>query len=126
MSQLKQVYRCNVCGHIIEILNPGAGQLVCCGQPMELLVEKTQDEGMEKHVPVIEKTTSGYKVKIGSVPHPMEAAHYIQWIELILDGVVLRKHLNPGEVPEAEFCVCVEVKSISACEYCNVHGLWKS
>lgn len=126
MSQLKQVYRCNVCGHIIEILNPGAGQLVCCGQPMELLVEKTQDEGMEKHVPVIEKTTSGYKVKIGSVPHPMEATHYIQWIELILDGVVLRKHLNPGEMPEVEFCVCVEVKSISACEYCNVHGLWKS
>jgi superoxide reductase len=126
MSQLKQVYRCNVCGHIIEIVNPGAGQLVCCGQPMELLVEKTQDEGSEKHVPIIEKTTNGYKIKVGSVPHPMEAAHYIQWIELILDGVILRKHLNPGEMPEAEFCVSVDTKSVSAREYCNVHGLWKS
>ncbi len=126
MSQLKQVYRCNVCGHIIEIVNPGAGQLVCCGQPMELLSEKIQDEGMEKHVPIIEKTTSGYKVKIGSIPHPMEAVHYIQWIELILDGVILRKHLNPGEAPEAEFCVSVEVQSVSAREYCNMHGLWKS
>lgn len=126
MSQLKQVYRCNVCGHIIEIVNPGAGQLVCCGQPMELLSEKIQDEGMEKHVPIIEKTTSGYKVKIGSIPHPMEAVHYIQWIELILDGVILRKHLNPGEAPEAEFCVSVKVQSVSAREYCNMHGLWKS
>jgi len=126
MSQLKQVYRCNVCGHIIEIVNPGAGQLVCCGQPMELLVEKIKDEGSEKHVPIIEKTTNGYKIKVGSVPHPMEAAHYIQWIELILDGVVLRKHLNPGEMPEVEFCVSVDAKSVSAREYCNVHGLWKS
>ena len=124
MSQLKQVYRCNVCGHIIEILNPGAGQLVCCGQPMELLVEKTQDEGMEKHVPVIEKTVNGFKVKVGSIPHPMEATHYIQWIELIADGIILRKHLNPGEESEAEFCLKAE--KVEAREYCNIHGLWKS
>ena len=124
MSQLKQVYRCNVCGHIIEIVNTGAGQLVCCGQPMELLTEKTQEEGMEKHIPVIEKTVNGYKVKVGSVSHPMETEHYIQWIELIADGIILRKHLNPGEAPEAEFCVKAEI--VMAREYCNLHGLWKS
>ena len=124
MSQLKQVYRCNVCGHIIEIINSGAGQLVCCGQPMELLVEKTQDEGLEKHVPVIEKTVNGFKVKVGSIPHPMEATHYIQWIELIAGGVILRKHLNPGEAPETEFCLKAE--KVEAREYCNIHGLWKS
>ena len=124
MSQLKQVYKCNVCGHIIEILNPGAGQLVCCGQPMELLSEKTTDEGLEKHVPVIEKTENGFKIKVGSIPHPMEAAHYIQWIELIADGIILQKHLNPGEAPEAEFCLKAE--KVEAREYCNIHGLWKS
>jgi len=124
MSQLKQVYKCNICGHIIEILNPGVGQLVCCGQPMELLTEKTQEEGMEKHIPVIEKTVNGYKVKVGSVSHPMETEHYIQWIELIADGIILRKHLNPGEAPEAEFCVKAEI--VMAREYCNLHGLWKS
>jgi len=124
MSQLKQIYKCNVCGHIIEIINSGAGQLVCCGQPMELLVEKTQDEGLEKHVPVIEKTVNGFKVKVGSIPHPMEATHYIQWIELIADGIILRKHFNPGEESEAEFCLKAE--KVEAREYCNIHGLWKS
>ena len=124
MSQLKQVYKCNVCGHIIEILNPGAGQLVCCGQSMELLSEKITDEGLEKHVPVIEKIKNGFKVKVGSIPHPMEATHYIQWIELIADGVVLRKHLDPGKAPEAEFCI--QAETVVAREYCNIHGLWKS
>jgi superoxide reductase len=123
MTQKLQVYRCNICGNIVEVLRAGAGTLVCCGQPMELLQEKSQDAGMEKHVPVIEKTANGFKVKVGSVPHPMEEAHSIQWIELLADGHSFKKFLKPGEKPEAEFCV--GAKEVSAREYCNLHGLWK-
>ncbi len=118
-----EVYKCNVCGNIVEVLFVGGGELVCCGQPMELLTEKTADIGKEKHVPVIEKTKSGVKVKIGSIPHPMEEKHYIQWIELIADGEIYRKFLKLGEAPEAEFCI--KAKKISAREYCNLHGLWE-
>jgi len=124
MAELKQIYRCNICGNIVEVLHAGAGQLVCCGQPMELLKEKTEDIGLEKHVPVIEKTESGVKVKVGSTPHPMEEKHYIEWIEIIADGRVYRKFLKPGMKPEAEFDVKAE--KIEAREYCNIHGLWKS
>jgi len=124
MIQLKQIYKCNICGNIIEVLHVGGGQLVCCGQPMELLEEKTEDVGKEKHVPVIEKTKNGIKVKIGSVPHPMEETHYIEWIEIIANDRVYRKFLNPGGKPEAEFEV--EADKIEAREYCNLHGLWKA
>ena len=124
MTELKQVYRCNICGNIVEVLHTGVGTLVCCGQPMELLVEKTGDVGLEKHVPVIEKTETGYLVKVGSIPHPMEENHYIEWIELIADGKYCRKILKPGEKPEAFFEVKAE--KVSAREYCNIHGLWKS
>jgi superoxide reductase len=124
MTQRKEIYKCNVCGNIVEVLHAGVGELVCCGQPMELLVEKKQDVGNEKHVPVIEKTPGGVKVKVGSIPHPMEEKHYIEWIELHADGIVYRKFLKPGEKPEAEFCVTAE--TLSAREYCNIHGLWKS
>ena len=124
MIELKQVYRCNVCGNIVEVLHAGGGQLVCCGQPMELLEEKKEDEGLEKHVPVIEKTNSGVKVKVGSVPHPMEEAHHIEWIEVISEGKIYRKFLKPGDKPEAEFEINPD--NIEAREYCNVHGLWKS
>ncbi len=124
MTVQKQVYKCNICGNIVEVLHAGAGELVCCGQPMELLKEKTEDIGQEKHVPVIEKTEEGIKVKVGSVPHPMEEKHYIEWIEVIADGRVYRKFLNPGEVPEALFQIKAE--NIEAREYCNIHGLWKS
>lgn len=124
MTEQNQLYKCNICGNIVEILHAGVGGLVCCGQPMELLKEKTEDEGQEKHVPVIEKTDSGIKVKVGSIPHPMEDNHHIEWIEVISDGKVYRKFLKPGEQPEAEF----EIKSgnVQAREYCNVHGLWKA
>ena len=124
MTQRLQVYKCEVCGNIVEILHEGAGELVCCGRPMKLQVEKTEDQGKEKHVPVIEKTKNGILVKVGSVPHPMEEKHYIEWIEVIADGKAYRKFLNPGEKPEAEF----EIKAdkITAREYCNVHGLWKA
>lgn len=124
MTERKQIYKCNVCGNVVEVLHPGKGQLVCCGQPMELLKEKTEDVGLEKHVPVIEKTDKGIKVKVGSVPHPMEEKHHIEWIEVIADGNAYRKFLKPGDAPEAEFEIKAE--KIGAREYCNIHGLWKS
>ncbi len=124
MTEIKQIYKCNICGHLIEVLHAGAGQLVCCGQPMELLKEKIEDEGLEKHVPVIEKTEQGIKVKVGSIPHPMEEKHYIEWIELIADGRAYRKFLKPGQPAEAEFCL--KADKIKAREHCNIHGLWQS
>ncbi len=123
MTEKKQIYKCDICGNIIEVLHEGKGQLVCCGEPMNLLTKKEKDEGLEKHVPVIEETESGVKVKVGSVEHPMEEAHYIEWIEVVVDGKYCRKFLNPGDKPEAEFNIRGE--KISAREYCNVHGLWK-
>lgn len=123
MTQLNQVYRCNVCGNITEVLQAGQGQLVCCGENMELLKPKTQDEGKEKHVPVIEKTENGIKVKIGETPHPMEESHFIQWVEVISNGKSYRKHLKPNQSPEAEFCLkSEEIETVR--EYCNVHGFW--
>ena len=123
MAEKLEVYKCAVCGNIVEVLHGGAGELVCCGKPMEKLVAKTADEGREKHVPVIEKTEDGVKVKVGSVPHPMEDNHYIEWIEVIADGKAYRQFLNPGDVPEAEFAV--EAAQISAREHCNKHGMWE-
>jgi len=118
-----QVYRCNECGTIVEILMAGQAPVVHCGEPMELLEEQTAPAAENKHVPVIEKTDGGYKVKVGSTPHPMTDAHYIVWIDLIADGRVCRRFLKPGDAPEATFCV--EAKEVSAREYCNLHGLWK-
>jgi superoxide reductase len=123
MTVQKQVYRCKICGNIVEVMHAGVGELVCCGQPMELLSGKREDVGQEKHVPVIEKTASGIKVKVGSVPHPMEEKHYIEWIEVIADGRTCVKFLKPGDKPEAEFNI--KADKIVAREYCNVHGLWK-
>ena len=124
MTQLKQIYKCNVCGNIVEVLHAGMGELVCCGQPMELQEEKNQDEGLEKHVPVIEKTDKGILVKVGSTAHPMEEGHYIEWIEIIVDGRNYRRFLKPGDKPEVEFKV--ESENVQARAYCNIHGLWKS
>lgn len=124
MTELMQIYKCNICGNIVEMVHAGAGQLVCCGQPMQLQKENTVDASKEKHVPVIEKTAKGIKVKVGSIPHPMEEKHYIEWIEAIADGRVYKKFLKPGDKPEAEFELN-EIKSrITAREYCNLHGLW--
>ena len=119
-----EVYKCEVCGNIIEVLHVGGGELVCCGQPMKLMVENTVDAAKEKHVPVIEKTANGVLVKIGAVPHPMEEKHYIEWIEVIADGKAYRSFLKPGDKPEAEFCLTAE--KIEAREYCNLHELWKA
>lgn len=123
MTVQKQIYKCAICGNITEVLHAGVGDLVCCGQPMMLMAEKTKDEGMEKHVPVIEKTASGIKVKVGSVPHPMEDSHYIEWIEITAGGKTCKKFLKPGDKPEAEFDVNID--GVVAREYCNVHGTWK-
>ncbi len=123
-TQRLQVYRCNVCGNIVEVLHAGGGQLVCCDKPMELLTANTTDAAQEKHVPVIEKTAGGVKVTVGSVAHPMEEKHYIEWIELIVDGQAYHQFLNPGDAPEAFFPV--EGKELTAQEYCNLHGLWKA
>jgi len=124
MASRMEVYKCEKCGNIVEVLHGGAGALVCCGEPMKLFEEKTADSTVEKHVPVIEKIDGGYLVKVGSVPHPMEAQHYIEWIELISGNAVFRKYLRPGGPPEAAFMVG-ELDEVAPREYCNVHGLWK-
>ncbi|MCD4739809.1 desulfoferrodoxin [archaeon] len=124
MTEQKHVYKCSICGNIVEVIHGGAGQLVCCGQPMQFLEEKTQDAGSEKHVPVIEKTAEGILVKVGSIPHPMEEEHFIEWIELVADGVSYRNFLKPTDKPEALFYVKAE--QLRAREYCSLHGLWKS
>ena len=124
MSQNLEVFRCEECRNIVEVLHAGGGPLSCCGQPMKLLKEGTSDGAREKHVPVVEKTATGYKVKVGSVPHPMEAAHFIQWIELVADGVSYLRFLQPGAPAEAEFTL--KADQVYAREYCNLHGHWKS
>jgi len=124
MAEKLQVYKCELCGNIVEVLHGGEGELVCCGEPMKLLDEKTADSTKEKHVPVIEQTADGYKVIVGSTPHPMEEKHYIEWIELLADDKAYRAFLSPGGKPEATFCV--KAAKVSAREHCNVHGLWKS
>jgi len=124
MTGLRQVYKCNVCGNIVEVLHTGKGELVCCGQPMELLQERAADVGLEKHVPVIEATDKGIKVRVGDVPHPMEEKHYIEWVEVTADGKSCRIFLRPGQKPEAEFDI--KPQKVTAREYCSIHGLWKS
>jgi len=124
MTKKNEVYKCALCGNIVEVLHTGAGELVCCGQPMDLMAENTVDAAKEKHVPVLSKVANGYKVVVGSVPHPMEEKHWIEWIELIADGKVYRQNLAPGMAPEAVFCV--EATQVTAREYCNLHGLWKN
>ncbi len=123
MAEKLQIYKCSVCGNIAEVICGGIGELVCCGQPMELLEEKTADAATEKHVPVIEKIDGGYKVTIGSTPHPMTEEHHIEWIELLAGGKAYRQFLDPGDAPEAQFGV--EADSVTAREHCNLHGLWK-
>ncbi|HUT04302.1 MAG TPA: desulfoferrodoxin [bacterium] len=138
MTEMLQVYRCEVCGNVVEMLHTGVGELVCCGEPMKLYAENTTDAALEKHVPVIEKLGSGsqiltrglggsrgprFKVQVGSVAHPMLEKHYIEWIELLADGKAYRQFLKPGDAPEATFCV--EADKVTVREYCNVHGLWK-
>ena len=124
MAERLEVYKCDTCGNIIEVLHGGAGELVCCGKPMNLMAENTVDAAKEKHVPVVEKAAECVKVSVGSVAHPMEEKHYIEWIEIIADGKSYRQFLNPGEAPEATFTI--DAEDVTAREYCNLHGHWKA
>ena len=123
MPERHQVYKCEVCGNIVEVMHGGKGELVCCGKPMKLFKEGAIDAALEKHVPVIEKIEGGFRVTIGEAPHPMEEKHYIEWIEATTGDTVYKRFLRPGDPPEAEFCI--DADQITAREYCNVHGLWK-
>ncbi len=124
MTKKSEVYKCEVCGNIVEILHTGAGELVCCNQPMNLMEENMIDAATEKHVPVINKTQEGIKVSVGSIDHPMEEKHYIEWIELQTDAQKHKQFLKPGEKPEVLFKI--EASNLKARSYCNLHGLWKS
>ncbi len=119
-----EVYKCKICGNIVEVVYAGGGTLVCCGQEMVLLNENTTDAAKEKHIPVIEKTGDSVKVTVGSVEHPMQEEHHIEWIELIADGKAYRQFLKPGDKPQAIFKIAAD--KITAREYCNLHGLWKA
>lgn len=123
MAERLEIYYCEICGNILEVLRGEAGTLVCCDADMMLLEEQTADAATEKHVPVVEKVDGGFKVTVGSVPHPMVKDHYIEWIEVIADGKAYRQFLSPGDAPEATFCI--DADEVTAREHCNVHGLWK-
>ncbi len=124
MTKLMEIYKCEICGNIVEMVHGGAGELVCCGQPMKKMTENTVDAAVEKHVPVIEEIAEGIRVKVGAVPHPMMEKHYIEWIEVQNGAWVNRKHLTHEDKPEAEFYVKNNDK-LEVRAYCNIHGLWK-
>jgi superoxide reductase len=124
MAERLEVYKCEACGNIVEVIHGGGGELVCCGEAMKLMVENTVDAAKEKHVPVIEKVDGGVKVTVGSVAHPMEEKHWIEWIQIIAGGKSERQFLNPGDAPEAVFKT--DAQNVTAREYCNLHGLWKA
>ncbi len=123
MTNLHQIYKCPICGNVVEVLHAGGGQLVCCGQPMELLSPKSEDVGFEKHLPVVEQLGNTVTVKIGSIPHPMEDGHYIEWIEVITDNQVYKKFLKPNEEAIAIFEITDVINQVRC--YCNLHGLWQ-
>ncbi|MDX9786897.1 MAG: desulfoferrodoxin [Desulfobacterales bacterium] len=123
MATRHEVYKCEVCGNIVEVTTGGGGELVCCGESMKLMVENTVDAAKEKHIPVIVTMADGVTVKVGTVAHPMEAKHYIEWIEIIADGKSYKQFLKPGDAAEATFKI--EAKQVTARAYCNLHGLWK-
>ncbi|MFC1808942.1 desulfoferrodoxin [Candidatus Omnitrophota bacterium] len=124
MAEKLEVYKCEACGNIVEVIHAGKGELRCCGAPMKLFAENTTDAAKEKHVPVVEKTDTGVKVTVGSVAHPMEHAHYIEWIEVIANGKSYREFLKSGNPPVAEFPITADAVTVR--EYCNLHGLWKA
>ena len=124
MIEKNKVYKCAKCGNVVEVLHAGGGTLACCGESMQELKENTVDASKEKHIPVVTTIAGGYKVVVGSIEHPMEATHYIEFIELVTPNGVLRKILNPGDKPEAIFIT--EEKDVYAREFCNLHGLWKA
>ena len=126
MTNLHEIYKCSICGNMVEVVHASAGELVCCGKPMHKMVAGETDGAAEKHVPVLEKIEGGYRVKVGSVPHPATEGHHIEWIEIICNkcNQVQRAYITPGEPAEAEFKTCSD--DVTAREYCNLHGLWQS
>jgi len=124
MAKKLEVFKCGICGNIVEVLHGGVGGLICCMEAMQLMVENTVDASREKHVPVIEKGNGFITVKVGSIPHPMEESHCIEWIEMLADGKAYRQFLKPGDPPEATFSVSAE--KITVREYCNLHGQWSA
>lgn len=136
MTKLREIYRCPICGNIVEVLHEGA-VLSCCGRPMQLLSANTTDGAYEKHVPIVERVDGGFRVSVGSVEHPMTEEHYIQWIELLTPMCVMRRELHPSDKPEAVFLIdkttacgrvamACDIDKVSAREYCNLHGLWSN
>lgn len=125
MTNLRELYHCSICGNVVEVVNTGATSLVCCNKPMENLVADSKDASLEKHVPVVEAVHDGIKVKVGSVAHPMEAKHFIRFIEISTKDQVLRAELEPNQAPEASFLVNAE-NVVEVREYCTMHGLWNS
>lgn len=123
MPEKLDIYKCELCGNMVEVVHAGGGELVCCGQAMKLYEANTVDAAVEKHVPVVEKAAGAVQVKVGEVPHPMEEKHYIEWVEAVAGDKAYRQFLNPGEAPEAAFGV--DADQITARAYCNLHGLWK-
>lgn len=124
MTEVNQIYKCEVCGNVVEVLHKGADALVCCDKPMVLMAENSTDAAVEKHVPVVEETDEGVIVKVGEVPHPMTEEHYIEWVEVISEGKVRRFSLNPGDAPEVK--ICCKKPGMKVRAYCNLHGLWVS
>ena len=124
MTKLNQVYKCSLCGNIVEVTHEAGGTLVCCGKPMTLQEENTVDAAIEKHVPVLESIEGGVLVKVGSVEHPMIDTHYIEFIEVITASKIYKRYLKPGEKPEAFFSIDEDIVAVR--EYCNIHGLWKA
>ncbi len=124
MTEKHQVYLCVHCGNMVEILNVGGGTLKCCGDAMQLQVENTTDAATEKHVPVVVAVDGGFKVTVGEVNHPMAEEHFIEWIELNVDGKAYHYDLAPGDAPEALFNATGS--KVFARAFCNLHGLWKS
>ena len=124
MTEILEIYKCEICENIVEVLHTGKGKLVCCGQPMRLLEPKIEEKGKEKHLPVVERIDGKIRIRVGEVQHPMEEQHYIEWIEAVAGSNLYRKQLMLGENPEAEFEVDAERITVRA--YCNIHGLWRS
>lgn len=126
MTQLREIYFCEICGNVVEVMNEGQPALVCCGQPMNKLEAKTQDSTVEKHVPYVEEKDGGVLVKIGqNAAHPMEEKHHIKFIEVLTKEKICRAELKVGGAPEAWFPI-KKADIVSTREWCNVHGLWKS
>lgn len=124
MTTRNEIYKCGVCGNITTVMHASGGTLSCCGQPMNRMNENIVDAALEKHVPVITKTADGYMIAVGSVEHPMEEKHFIEWIELIAGNERLIKYLKPGDKPVATFKT--DATEVYAREYCNLHGNWRS